>query len=159
MSLTQKSIIVTGGASGIGLALTRYFASHGHRIAILDVNPDTGPKAAAEVAAKHPQAKIIFKKCDVASWDEQATAFREVFHEHGNSLDIVMANAGVAEGAGAVTVLDLEEEAPSPPCLTTLNINLIGVIYSQLYLLCSLHSLTLPSSRQAGHTLHEQEAA
>jgi len=125
-----KSIIVTGGASGIGLAMSRHFASQGHRVAILDVNTQTGPQAAAEIAAEHPAATVVFKKCDVSSWDEQAAVFKEVFHEHGDSLDVVMANAGISEG-GSVTVVNLKEAEPTKPRLTALEINLLGVIYCE----------------------------
>ncbi|KAK0649546.1 hypothetical protein B0T16DRAFT_324936 [Cercophora newfieldiana] len=126
---SSRSVIVTGGASGIGLAMSRHFASQGHRVAILDVNAESGLEAASELAGEFPTATVVFKKCDVASWEEQAAVFKEVYHEHGGSLDFVMANAGIAEG-GKITVVDLKEEEPSPPKLATLNINLIGVIYS-----------------------------
>ncbi|KAK0611270.1 hypothetical protein B0T14DRAFT_324519 [Immersiella caudata] len=129
MTSNPKSIIVTGGASGIGLATSRHFASQGHRIAILDINADVGLRVAQELAEEYPASIVVFKKCDVASWDEQAAVFKDVFLEHGGRLDIVMANAGIAEG-GMITVVDLEEEEPSPPRLRTLEINLIGVIYS-----------------------------
>ncbi|VZH92637.1 unnamed protein product [Fusarium fujikuroi] len=41
----RLSIVVTGGASGIGLAITRHFAAQGHMVAVLDVNSKTGPDA------------------------------------------------------------------------------------------------------------------
>jgi len=135
MASPQKSVIVTGGASGIGLAMSRHFASQGHQVALLDVNSDAGQKEAEKLAVEYPAAAVRFKKCDVASWDELAAVFKEVFSEHGGRLDIVMANAGIAEGGG-VTVVDLDEEEPSPPRLKTLDINLIGVIYCEGF--CSI---------------------
>ncbi|KAK1753538.1 hypothetical protein QBC47DRAFT_303276 [Echria macrotheca] len=124
-----KSVVVTGGASGIGLAMSRHFASQGYRVAILDINSETGPEVAAEIAAEFPTATVCFKKCNVASWEEQAAVFEDVFHEHGNRIDIVMANAGINEG-GPVTIVDLQEQKPSRPNLRTLDINLTGTIYS-----------------------------
>ncbi|KAK3313952.1 hypothetical protein B0H66DRAFT_567447 [Apodospora peruviana] len=126
---TRKSAIVTGGASGIGLAMSRHFASQGHRVAILDVDTNSGPQIAAYVAAEYPYSTVSFKKCDVTSWDEQAAVFKEVYEEHGGRLEIVMANAGVSE-QGATTAVHLDEDSPSPPRLTVLNINLIGTIYT-----------------------------
>lgn len=131
-SISQRqSIIVTGGASGIGLAMTRHFASEGHRIAILDVNQHTGPAVMAEVAADYPQATLSFKKCDVSSWQEQAAVFKEVFEEHGKRLDIVMANAGLSE-QGSSSLVSVEEDEPVQPTLRTVNVNLIGVIYCKI---------------------------
>ncbi|KAK3346312.1 hypothetical protein B0T25DRAFT_276340 [Lasiosphaeria hispida] len=124
-----KSVIVTGGASGIGLAMSRYFASLGSQVAILDVNTDSGAKVAAELATEYPQATVSFKQCDVTLWDEQAAVFQEVYHGHSDRIDVVMANAGVSE-QGVTTIVDLGEDTPSPPKLKSLNINLIGTIYS-----------------------------
>ena len=128
--MAQKSVIVTGGASGIGLAMSRHFASQGQRVAILDVNAEAGPGVAAAVAAEYPAAAVSFRKCNVASWDEQAAAFKQTYDEHGGRIDIVMVNAGISE-QGATTLVDLAEETPSPPMLRTLDVNLIGTIYCE----------------------------
>ncbi|KAL2141388.1 hypothetical protein VTI28DRAFT_2474 [Corynascus sepedonium] len=124
----RKSVIVTGGASGIGLAMVRYFASQGHRIAILDLNEEVGVKTAGQLSNDYPQAEISFRKCDVSSWQDQASAFEDVFQKHG-ALDTVLANAGISE-QGVTTAIDLREETPTEPRLKVLNINLLGVIYS-----------------------------
>ena len=130
---TPKSIIVTGGASGIGLALTRHFASQGHQVAILDLNAAAGPVVAAAVAADFPQASVSFHACNVASWDEQAAAFEQAFHAHGDRLDIVVANAGVSE-QGVTTLVKLDagaEEGPVRPSATTVEVNLLGAVYCE----------------------------
>lgn len=134
MSATQnlpRSVIVTGGASGIGLAMVRHFASlPNHAIAILDVNEKAGRRVSEDLGQEFPETRLSFKKCNIASWDEQAAVFEDVYREHGNRVDVVMANAGINEG-GPVTVVDLDEEKPSRPELKTLDINLVGTIYSE----------------------------
>jgi NAD(P)-dependent dehydrogenase (short-subunit alcohol dehydrogenase family) len=159
MESTRKSIIVTGGASGIGLAISRHFLSHGHRIAILDINADVGSELADELAREYPAATVVFKKCDVASWEEQSAVFKDIFVEHGGRLDIVVANAGIAEGK-VVTVVDFEEDEPTPPRLTTLEINLIGVIYCGFTLpLPSWRELTMPEAvKLAAHYMNKKPA-
>ncbi|KAK4216315.1 15-hydroxyprostaglandin dehydrogenase [Rhypophila decipiens] len=147
MKSESKSIIITGGASGIGLAMARYFASQGkgHRICILDIDP-LGEKIAAEIEAEfsnvspsssHPggsdRVHVTLKKCDVSSWEDQARVFKEVFGEQGR-VDIVMANAGVSE-QGMSTMVDLNDDdddygEPSKPKLKVLEVNLLGVVYS-----------------------------
>lgn len=125
----RLSVIITGGASGLGLVMTRHFASQGHIITILDVNTAAGHKVVTDLASEHPHATVNFKRCDVTSWDSQATAFREVYEKYG-AVHIVMANAGISEqGASSLTLVD--EEEPSQPRLRTLEVNLTGVIYSK----------------------------
>lgn len=124
----RKSVVVTGGGSGIGLAMARHFASRGHLVAILDVDANSGAKVVTELSSECPNAKITFKKCDVSSWAEQAAVFKEVFTEHGDRIDIVLANAGISE-QGETSSVNLVEELPSEPRLGAINVNLIGVIY------------------------------
>lgn len=126
----RKSIIVTGGASGIGLALTRHFASEGHQIAVLDINAQTGGAIVAEVASEFPAATLSFKICDVSSWEQQASVFEEVYREHGSCLDIIMANAGISE-QGSSSLSSTDEEVPSKPQLKVIEVNLLGTIYSE----------------------------
>ncbi|KAI0380469.1 NAD(P)-binding protein [Hypomontagnella monticulosa] len=124
----RLSVIVTGGASGLGLTMVKHFASQGHVVTILDINKIAGHTVVAELATQHPEAKIGFKCCDVTSWDSQASAFKEVY-DHIGSVDVVMANAGISEqGASSLTLVD--EEEPSQPRLRTLDVNLTGVIYT-----------------------------
>ncbi|CAI4216042.1 unnamed protein product [Parascedosporium putredinis] len=94
---TQRSVIVTGGASGIGLAMTRYYASQGYNVSVLDINEKTGPGI----------------KCDVSSWEDQAATFKEIFEECGR-IDVVMANAGISE-QGQSCIMQVEEDAPAKP--------------------------------------------
>ncbi|KAH7367042.1 hypothetical protein B0T11DRAFT_336475 [Plectosphaerella cucumerina] len=125
----RLSVIVTGGASGIGLAITRHFASQGHQVAVLDVNSTTGPAIVAEVASEFPQASLSFKWCDVSSWEAQSIIFEHVYREHGGRIDVVMANAGISEhSAGALDCVP--RELALKPSMRMANINLDGAIYT-----------------------------
>ncbi|EEU35527.1 uncharacterized protein NECHADRAFT_55503 [Fusarium vanettenii 77-13-4] len=144
------SVIVTGGASGIGLAITRYYAEQGHMVAVLDVNVDTGPDIVAEVAKEFPKATLSFKWCDVSSWEGQYAVFDQVHREHGHHVDVVVANAGISEqGAGAFDCLP--REFPQKPQLRLQDINLNGIIYSAglavHYMLKNKPGSHLPASR------------
>jgi NAD(P)-dependent dehydrogenase (short-subunit alcohol dehydrogenase family) len=147
MEAGRKSVVVTGGGSGIGLAMTRHFASEGHLVAILDVNTASGLKVAAELASEYPNAQVTFKKCDVSSWKEQAAVFKEVFEEHGGKIDVVLANAGISE-QGETSSVDLKEETPSEPRLGAINVNLIGVIYCESGAPSRFEVLVLTPARQ-----------
>ncbi|KAI2616856.1 NAD(P)-binding protein [Hypoxylon sp. NC1633] len=124
----RLSVIVSGGASGLGLAMVQYFASEGHAVTILDINTDAGHRVVAEITSQHPQGTVGFKRCNIASWQDQADAFREVYEQHG-AIDVVMANAGISEqGASSLTLVD--EDEPSQPRLRTIDVNLTGTIYT-----------------------------
>ncbi|KAF4447940.1 hypothetical protein F53441_8599 [Fusarium austroafricanum] len=125
----RLSVLVTGGASGIGLAITRHFAAQGHMVAVLDVNSKTGPEVVAQVSKEYPQATLTFKWCDVSSWEGQFAVFDQAYREHGNHIDIVIANAGISDPV--VGALDCTPtEFPRKPQLRMQEINLNGVIYS-----------------------------
>ncbi|KAI3392511.1 hypothetical protein diail_5551 [Diaporthe ilicicola] len=124
----QKTVIVTGGASGIGLAMVEHFASKGNNVAVFDVNLEVGKQVVSSVSEKSPQAKVIFKECDVSSWQGQTKAFKDVFNEFGR-IDIVMANAGISE-QGASAMASIEDDEPKEPNLKIMDVDLYGVIYT-----------------------------
>lgn len=127
---SRLSVIVTGGASGIGLEIVRLFASQGHMIAILDVNCTTGEEVIASLSKEFPSAALSFKWCDVSSWEGQYAVFEQTYREHGNRIDVVVANAGISEpGAGAFDCV--AREFPVKPQLKMQDINLNGVMYSE----------------------------
>ncbi|KAJ0124369.1 short chain dehydrogenase [Diaporthe amygdali] len=124
----EKTVIVTGGASGIGLAVVEHFASQGNNVAIFDVNLEVGKQVVSNISDENPEAKVLFKKCDVSSWKSQTEAFKDVFNEFGR-IDIVMANAGISE-QGASAMAGIEEDEPKEPNLKIMDVNLSGVIYT-----------------------------
>lgn len=125
----RKAAIVTGGASGIGLAMSQYFASQGYNVAIFDVTTGSGQAVVAELASENPEAKFIFRKCDVSSWQEQATSFKEIYGVFGR-IDVVCANAGISEKGGSA-MASIKDHEPQKPNLQVLDVNLTGVIYCE----------------------------
>jgi NAD(P)-dependent dehydrogenase (short-subunit alcohol dehydrogenase family) len=126
MASKQKQVaIVTGGCHGIGLAMSEYLASKGLRVAVVDINADLGRKAALDLANAHPEATIVFKECDVTSWQQQERVFREVWEEFGG-IDVVVANAGISEGFSSM--YRLEQNHPVEPDRKVLDVNVFGVM-------------------------------
>ncbi|KAJ5825357.1 hypothetical protein N7474_002495 [Penicillium riverlandense] len=127
-----RSIIVTGGASGIGLGITRHLIEEPNtHITILDINPTTGSQTLKDLHVKFPSASITFEECDVSSWDSQAAAFEKIHAQQGR-IDIVFANAGITEKGSLLPSKnpDGARKGPVKPNLATLNVNLVGLIYS-----------------------------
>ncbi|KIX04729.1 uncharacterized protein Z518_05599 [Rhinocladiella mackenziei CBS 650.93] len=124
MAVGKKSVVVTGGASGIGLGITRSFAGQGAHVSILDVNNE-GASIVQALSTEFPAASFSFKKADISKWDELAAMFEQIYQEQGR-IDVVMANAGISREGKLI----MDEEKPSEPILRTLNVNLTGTIYT-----------------------------
>ena len=107
------TIIITGGASGLGLALATAFLERGDRVMIADLAPaDERPVSIPSDAR--------YLRLDVRSEDEW-TAARAEIDESWGGLDVLVNNAGVAAG-GMFADLSLEDWD------WQLSINLMGVI-------------------------------
>ena len=116
--------IVTGGASGIGLAVTKHLLSRGYRIMIADMNAEQGEKIAAELGSK-----CAFQKTDVSKYPEQAALFSRAFKWGGDRLDFVHLNAGIDDKQSLYQrdeELD-ENGVPKPLNLKTLDVDLDAV--------------------------------
>ncbi|PSJ59573.1 SDR family NAD(P)-dependent oxidoreductase [Kumtagia ephedrae] len=92
-----KSVIVTGGASGIGRAYAEVMAEHGARVCILDLDAQNLDKVVAEMAADG--ADVWGQAIDVSDRPKMAEAFDKVAERHGR-IDVVFANAGIDAGPG-----------------------------------------------------------
>jgi len=98
-----KSVIVTGGGSGIGAATARAFAAQGAAVMIGDINVRAGEAVAADIRASGHEAAFTAvdttKKASVEALVAAAVA------AHGK-LDVVFANAGVFDGFLPFTDID-----------------------------------------------------
>ncbi|MFP5305973.1 MAG: SDR family NAD(P)-dependent oxidoreductase [Gammaproteobacteria bacterium] len=79
--------VVTGGASGLGLATVSALRAAGAKVAIFDLNPETGEKAAAETGA-------IFCRCDVLSDESVDEAFAKARAAQGQERVLVCCAGG-----------------------------------------------------------------
>lgn len=89
-SLQNKRVVVTGGASGIGLATSLRFAAEGSIVTILDNNEEQLKKSLEE----HSSIKYGIL-VDVSNPDEVKEAFKEV-DEAMDGIDILISNAGIS---------------------------------------------------------------
>ncbi|MGG0658672.1 SDR family NAD(P)-dependent oxidoreductase [Rummeliibacillus pycnus] len=89
-SLQGKRVVVTGGASGIGLATALRFALEGSIVTIFDYNK----KALDRISTEHPSIHYgVF--VDVSNPNEVKRAFHEVDHLMGG-IDVLISNAGIS---------------------------------------------------------------
>lgn len=86
--LTGKVALVTGAASGIGLAIARDFAKNGARVTLADINSERGTAVASEL----PGAR--FQQADLTRSDDIARLVEETVTASG-TIDILVNNAGI----------------------------------------------------------------
>jgi NAD(P)-dependent dehydrogenase (short-subunit alcohol dehydrogenase family) len=92
-------VIVTGGASGIGLGFTEALAVNGARVTMFDVHPQ---RIETETKRLRGEGLNVTGLCvDVTNHDALDNAFDEVVRTYGR-LDVVFANAGIDPGVGFV---------------------------------------------------------
>ena len=104
---TRKVVVITGGASGIGLALGRAFALRGARIALLDLDSECARERARELEQEGHDCMAL--GCDVTSADDCRAAISVVIERFGG-VDILVNNAGItAREAFADTTLQTFE--------------------------------------------------
>lgn len=93
--VANQVVVVTGGASGIGLGVSQMFARKGHPVAMLDLQEAALDRESA--ALRSQGARILARKVDVADRDSVEAAYAAIREELG-PISIVVANAGISEG-------------------------------------------------------------
>lgn len=102
MRIKNKVAVITGGASGMGLATVMRFLEEGAKVVIADYNAVTG-EAAVEVAGKKGLGgSVSFIKTDVAVESDIEAMIQTAVDQFGG-LDIVFNNAGVGGAIGPLT--------------------------------------------------------
>jgi len=85
---SDRTAVVTGGGSGIGLATVRRLASEGARVVVADIDPEAGKAAADEVGG-------LFVQTDVTSPEQVEALFAAAVDTYG-SVDVAFNNAGIS---------------------------------------------------------------
>jgi NAD(P)-dependent dehydrogenase (short-subunit alcohol dehydrogenase family) len=117
--LAGRTAFVTGGASGIGLALGHAFAQAGMKVMLADI--ETGALAAAVETLRDSAPDIRGVVCDVADPDSVERAAKACCEAFGN-VHVVCNNAGVA-AAGGIDNISLDNWR------WVLDVNLMGVLH------------------------------
>jgi NAD(P)-dependent dehydrogenase (short-subunit alcohol dehydrogenase family) len=117
-----KVAVVTGAASGMGLAFAHRFADEGMNVVLADIEAE--PLAMAEAAITAKGAKALAVRTNVMSEDEVNRLADRAFAAFGN-VHILCNNAGVAGGTQGMPVW----EQPLSNWDWVLGVNLMGILY------------------------------
>lgn len=85
MQLANKVAVITGGASGIGLAITQLFASNGAYVHVLELN---------EKVTIDSEGDVQIHQCNVADQTQVNQVLESIIKQH--DIDILVNNAGIA---------------------------------------------------------------
>jgi len=134
-----KTILVTGGAVGIGRSVCLILAKEGAHVAVTDVQEEEGRKVVDEITSAGGSAE--FWRLDVTSESEIIEIFAKV-HERFGGLDVLVNNAGIS-GTNKPTDEITEEEWDK-----VMDVNVKGVF------LCVKHALPIMRASDGGSIIN-----
>lgn len=135
-----RTVIVTGGAGGIGAQTIRSFHAQGCNVVIADL-PFSEGAADYLISTLSSPDRAMFHKTDITDWDDMRSLFRATKDKFGQ-VDIVIANAGLMESKG---FFDFEEDengelVEPKEAYKIIDVNLKGTMNS---IVSSLHGRNL----------------
>jgi NAD(P)-dependent dehydrogenase (short-subunit alcohol dehydrogenase family) len=123
LEFENKVAVVTGGASGIGLAIAKAFARRGCRVMLVDVEEAALESALETIRLSGSNADVRGVLSDVASREAMQTAAGGVMEAFGR-VDFLFANAGVGGAGGAI------ESLSDRDWRWVLGVNVMGMIHA-----------------------------
>lgn len=114
----MKTILITGGGSGIGRAVARLFSERGWHVGLADRDEAALKATAAMLPADRTTSHVM----DVRSPEDWEEVLAELTQASGGRLDVLFNNAGVAVGGpfGAASLEEIDR---------ALDVNIKGVVY------------------------------
>ncbi|KAH8822554.1 hypothetical protein DL96DRAFT_1714013 [Flagelloscypha sp. PMI_526] len=123
--------VITGAASGIGLAAAKELAKLGLKVALADVNTDLLAQEGKNLAAEYGEANVLVIPTDVANLDE-VTRLKDKVYETWGEVAVLMNNAGIGAKGTSWDGLDNWQQVFS--------INVFGIVnIQQVFLPFMLH--------------------
>lgn len=148
MDIKNAVVLVTGGASGLGLATVRELHGQGARVVIVDL-----PSSEGETIAKELGDGVVFAPADVTSESEVAAAL-DAADELG-ALRIVVNCAGIGT---AIKTVSKQGAFPLPDFTKIVNVNLIGT-FNVIRLAAERISRTEPVGEERGVIINTASVA
>ena len=134
--------LVTGGSSGIGLAISRELAARGAHVHIAARRAEVLDAACAEIAGvrQHPAQQVVAHVCDVASEDAVARLFATLRSHH--------AEPAVVVNSAGLSLPGYFDDLPIEDFSRVMQVNFMGTLH------VLKHAVPLMTARGRGHILN-----
>lgn len=131
--------VITGGASGIGLATARALYAQGAHLVLADINADALVQAGQQVHESNPSstAQVLTQQTDVTN-EAQVNALMQQALTINDRIDLVVTSAGIGRGGAIDTFTGAEMQ-------TLMNVNFMGTYH------CVRAALPTMRKQQGGH--------
>ena len=114
----MKTVLITGGASGLGEALAWHYAKQNFEVCIVDLNAQRGHKVVDSITQSG--AAAFFLPCDITD-EADIDTLKGQLQSRWDKVDVLVNNAGVATG-GALEFEDIQQWE------WVININVLGMV-------------------------------
>lgn len=135
MQLHNQHVLITGGSSGIGLALAKQATAAGARVSLIARDPAKLAAAREAIRQAHPDARVPTASADVSVEADILAALQKCEGVHG-PVDVLITSAGVARPG-------YFEEVPVEVFEHTMAVNYFGTLYPL--------KAVVPAMRQRAH--------
>lgn len=134
-----KTVIVTGGANGIGAQTIRSFYENGCRVVIADL-PSVRSAAESLIESLPDRSRTLYVPTNILDWNDMKALYRKTI-EKFERVDIVIANAGMMESKGFFDFeMDESGDLKEPiEAYRVLDVNLKGTMNSEFSLFVYLY--------------------
>lgn len=134
-----KTVIVTGGAGGIGAETVRTYHQAGCNVVIADL-PSSEGASESLISSLSDTARALFHAANITNWEDMKSLFRETKTRFGQ-VDVVVANAGLMESRGFFDFdTDADGELKEPTeAHRIIDVNVKGTMNSKWFFVCLGH--------------------
>ncbi|WP_372366346.1 SDR family oxidoreductase [Candidatus Uabimicrobium sp. HlEnr_7] len=114
--MEQKSIFITGAASGIGKATAITFAKEGWFVGLFDTNEDGLKQLADQIGSN-----VCYRKLDVTSYEQTEEGVAYFAEKTNNKMNVLFNNAGIMH-------MDFFDKISRNDHMKAINVNIVGVV-------------------------------